>query len=134
MDIVLPFWSIARIKTLTRPNAVNRFMIPHEKYRKIVKNKKRENKQEEEERTNFLKNLDKLFDIGSKDAVEEIRTNRLLKKEAKEEDVSFYLDQQTTRLAHMSDHDKIFEKKATGESFLEERMLSSVTAAAAEVG
>ena len=66
--------------------------------------------------------------------MEEIRTNRLLKKEAKEEDVSFYLDQQTTRLAHMSDHDKIFEEKAAGESFLEERMLSSVTAAAAEVG
>ena len=137
VDVVLPFWSMARIKTLTRPNAVNHFMILHEKYRKIVKNKGRDNKPEEEKRTDFLKDLDKLFDIGSKDAVEEIRTNRLLTKEAKEEDVNFYLDQQTTRLAHMSGHDKVFEKKSREKSFREEReerMLSSVTAAAAEVG
>ena len=94
-------------------------------------------KTREEKRTDFLKDLDKLFDIGSKDAVEEIRTNRLLTKEAKEEDINFYLDQQTTRLAHMSGHDKVFEKKSREKSFREEReerMLSSVTAAAAEVG
>ena len=137
VDVVLPFWNMARIKTLTRPNAVNRFMILHEKYRKIVKNKGRNNKPEEEKRANFLKDLDKLFDIGTKDVVEEIRSNRLLTKETKEEDVNFYLDQQTTRLAHMSGHDKVFEKKSREKSFREEReerMLSSVTAAAAEVG
>lgn len=69
--------------------------------------------------------------------MEEIRSNRLLTKETKEEDVNFYLDQQTTRLAHMSGHDKVFEKKSREKSFREEgeeRMLSSVTAAAAEVG
>ena len=128
---------MARIKTLTRPNAVNRFTILHEKYRKIVKYKERNNKPEEKKRTNLLKDLDNLFDIGSKDDVEDIRTNRPLTKEAKEEDLSFYLDQQTTRLAHMSGHDKMFEKKATEKNFREEReerMLSSVTAAAAEVG
>ena len=137
MDVVLPFWSEARIKTLTRPNAVNRLMILHEKYRKIVKNKERDNKPEEEKRTNFLKNLDKLFDIGSKDAVEEIKTKRMLTKEAKEEEVNFYLDQQTTRLSHMSGHDKVLEKKATEKSFREkreEKMLTSVTATAADVG
>lgn len=75
--------------------------------------------------------------LDKKNAVEDIRTNRLLTKEAKEEDVSFYLDQQTTQLAHMSGHDKVFEKKSREKSFQEEReerMLSSVTAAAAEVG
>ena len=121
VDVVLPFWNMARIKTLTRPNAVNRFMILHEKYRKIVKNKGRNNKPEEEKRANFLKDLDKLFDIGTKDVVEEIRSNRLLTKETKEEDVNFYLDQQTTRLAHMSGHDKVFEKKSIEKSFREER-------------
>ena len=55
VDVVLPFWSMARIKALTRPNAVNHFMILHEKYRKIVKNKGRDTKQEEEKRTDFLK-------------------------------------------------------------------------------
>ena len=137
VDVVLPFWSMARIKTLTRPNAVNHFMILHEKCRKIVKNNGRDNKPEEEKRTDFLKDLHKLFDIGSKDAVEEIRTNRLLTKEAKEKDVIFYLDQQTNRLTHMSGHDKVFEKKSREKSFREEReerMLSSVTATAAEVG
>ena len=72
VNVVLPFWSMAKIRTLTRPNAINRFIIPHEKYRKIVKNKGRDNKPEEEKRTNFLRDLGKLFDIVSKDAVEEI--------------------------------------------------------------
>lgn len=137
VDVILPFWNMARIKTLTRPNAVNRFMILHEKYRKIVKNKGRDNKPEEEKRTDFLKDLDKLFDIGTKDAVNKIKANRLLTNEDKEEDVNFYLDQQTTRQAHMSGHDKVFEKKYTEKNFREERekrLLSSVTAAAAEVG
>ena len=106
-------------------------MIFHEKYRKIVKSKERSNKPEEEKRTNFLMDLDKLFDIGSKDSVEEIRTKGLFTKKPKEEDVSFYLDQQTTRLVHVPGHDKVLEKKATEKSFREERMLSSVTAAAA---
>ena len=78
-----------------------------------------------------------MSDIRSKDAVEEIRTNRLLTKETKEEDVTFYLNQQTARLAHMSGHDKVFEKKEKKrESFQEEReerLLLSVTAAAAKL-
>ena len=69
VGVVLPFWGMAKIETPIRPNAVNHFMILHEKYRKTVNNKGRDNKPEEEKRTNFLKDLDKLFDIGSKDAV-----------------------------------------------------------------
>ena len=48
-----------------------------------------------------MKDLDKLFDIGTKDVVEEIRSNKLLTKETKEEDVNFYLDQQTTGSFHL---------------------------------
>ena len=98
------------------PNAVNRFMILLANYRNIFYNKGRD-KSEEEKRTNFLKDSDKLFDIGSKYAVEEMRTNWMLTKEAKEEDINFYLDQQATRLAHMSGHDKAFEKMSTDKSF-----------------
>lgn len=134
MDVVLPFWSMARIKTLTRQNAVNHFMILHQKYRNIVKNKGRDNKTEEEKRANFLKDLDKLFDIGANDAVEEIRTNRLLTVEAKGQDINFYLDQQTIRLGHMSGHDKVFENKSRQKSFREgrEERMFSVTEAATE--
>ena len=31
LDAILPFWRMARIKTLTGPNAVNSFMILHER-------------------------------------------------------------------------------------------------------
>ena len=61
----------------------------------------------------------------------------LLIKEAKEEDVNIYLDQQTTYLAHMAGHGKVFEKKSTEKSFRGKReaiLLSLVTATAAKVG
>ena len=121
VDVVLPFWNMARIKTLTGPRVLIKFVTLHEKHRKIVKNKGRNSKPEEEKRNEVLNDLDKLFDIGSRDAVEDIRTNRLLSKKAKEEDINFYLDQQTTRLAYMSGYDKVFEKKLKEKSFREER-------------
>ena len=137
LDVILPFWRVARIKTLTRPSAMNRFMILHERHKRIVKNKGRDKKPEKKKRTDCLKDLDKLFYIGAIVVVEEIKTNRLLAKEAEEEDIDFYLDQQTTRQAHMSGHDKVFEKNSKEKGFREireERMLLSVDVAAAEVG
>ena len=49
--------------------------------------------------------------------MEEIRNNGLLAKEAKEEDIDLYLNQQTTRLAHISGHDKAFEKNSKVKRF-----------------
>ena len=55
-------------------------------------------------RNSFVLELDSLFDIGVPDAVDEIRSNRLLSKEKREEDRKFYADQKT-------EHDKIFLEK-----------------------
>ena len=48
VDPILPIWNMPRIKTLIRPNSINRFINLHEKHRKIVKNKGGNNKSEEE--------------------------------------------------------------------------------------
>ena len=37
-------------------------------------------------------------------------------EESKEEDIEFYKDQRTCRIAHMSGHDKVFENKALKKS------------------
>ena len=55
LDVILPFWRMARIKTLARPNVANRFMILYVRYNRIVKTKGKDNKPEKEKRTDFLK-------------------------------------------------------------------------------
>ena len=72
-----------RIKALTRPNAANRFMILHEQYIRIIKNNGRDNKPENEKRTDLLKDIDKLFDICGKDSVEEMRDQQAAHKGGK---------------------------------------------------
>lgn len=92
IDAIFPFYSMARIKTLTRSNAVNHFMIFHEEYRKIIKNKVRNNKPEERKRTEFLK--DKLFKYLTnwlKDVVGYVRINNLLTKDTEEGDINSLL-------------------------------------------
>ena len=59
-------------------------------------------------RTEFVDQLDRLWDIGAEDAVEVIQQNKLLTPEKKEEDISFYRDQQNQRLGRMSGMDKIY--------------------------
>ena len=42
--------------------------------------------------------MDKMYDCAAADAEKVLRKSRLLEKEDKEEDISFLLDQRTTRL------------------------------------
>ena len=44
-----------------------------------------------ERRDKFGENLDKLWDIGVSDAIEQIRKNRLLSSADKTEDIAFYM-------------------------------------------
>ena len=110
VDTEVTFWKMARIKTMTRPNAVITFMKIVNKHMKLLKNKGRKS-DAGDQRKAFQSDLDKLFDLGAKDVIEYIQNNRLLKEESKKEDIAFYNDQRTTRVAHMSGHDKIFEGK-----------------------
>jgi len=115
IDAGMPFWHMARIKTMTRQNAMLHFMSLKDKHRKLAKNKGREG-DPGGRRKEFELELDKLFDIGSPDAILEIKKNRLLSKEKIEEDIRFYRDQQTERLGCMSGHDKVFESKSCRQS------------------
>ena len=110
IDVVLTFWNMARIKTSTRHYAMGKFKKMIEKHRNLAKSKDRK-EDTNGLRKKFEKELDSLFDIGAEDAIEEIKTNRLLDEESKKEDIAFYEDQRTVRQAHMSGHDKIFKTK-----------------------
>lgn len=120
IDAILPFWHMARIKTMQRRSAMLLFMKLHDKHRNLMKNRSRLC-DPGGKRDAFVLELDNLFDIGAADAIDEIRTNRLLSSEKKEEDIQFYRDQQTDRKGHMSGHDKIFEAGATRQLQRQER-------------
>ena len=60
----------------------------------------------------FISELAKLWDIGAKDAVGNIRENRLLTVSDKEEDIAFYAEQQGMREAVLSGKDKIFLRRS----------------------
>ena len=52
-----------------------------------------------------------MYDCAAADAEKVLRKSRLLEKEDKEEDISFLLDQRTTRLQYIGQRDKSFGKK-----------------------
>jgi hypothetical protein len=121
VDVIIPFWQMARIKTMTRQNAMFLFMKLHDKQRALMKNKGRQS-DPGGKRGAFVLELDTLFDIGASDAIQEIRNNRLLTKEKKDEDIRFYTDQRTERKGHMNGHDKIFEIRALQQTLRNERL------------
>ena len=125
IDDVLVFWQMARIKTITRQNAATKFMKIVATHRNLSRHKARV-EDPNGLRKKFEDELDKLFDIGSNDAVEEIKKNRLLSDEAKSEDIAFYLDQQTNRQAHMSRHDKVFKTKAMKKELRDSKLEKNV--------
>ncbi|KAG0714021.1 hypothetical protein GWK47_014949 [Chionoecetes opilio] len=105
VEAIIPFWQMARIKTMTKYNAAQHFMTLHKKHRDLARNKGRTG-DPGGKRSAFVLELDSLFDIGASDAIQEIERNRLLSREKKDKDIRFYQDQKTERKAHMSGHDK----------------------------
>ena len=120
IDAVTVFWNMARIKTMKRENAMLKFITLVESHRNLCKHKNRK-EDPHDLRKKFEVKLDSLFDIGAPDAEEEIMKNRLLSSETKKEDIAFYRDQQTLRIANMSGHDKIFESKAVDKIVREQK-------------
>ncbi|KAG0706298.1 hypothetical protein GWK47_024335 [Chionoecetes opilio] len=110
-EAIIPFWQMARIKTMTKYNAAQHFMTLHKKHRDLARNKGRTG-DPGGKRSAFVLELDSLFDIGASDAIQEIERNRLLSREKKDKDIRLYQDQKTERKAHMSGHDKIFESRS----------------------
>lgn len=110
VENVLSFWNMARIPTKLPRNCVRKLSKLWNEWRAIDKGKRR-SKDPAGTRERFQSKLDKLWDIGADDAIEQIMSNRLLDKRDQEEDVQFYLDQQTARVATMSGNDKKFEER-----------------------
>ena len=48
-------------------------------------------------RQKFRENLDKLWNIGASDAIEQIQKNRLMSSADKVDDIAFYMDQGSAR-------------------------------------
>ena len=104
---VMTFWNMARIKTMYEHNCVKKLEKLWEEWRGLQKSKKAAAKKVED----FKKRMDQLWDIGAPDAVEVIRSSRLLPAASKEEDIAFYADQKGPRKGSMSGNDKIFAAK-----------------------
>ena len=64
-----------------------------------------------ERRDKFGENLDKLWDIGVSDAIEQIRKSRLLSSADKTEDIAFYMGQGSARNGSIRGSDMIFAEK-----------------------
>ena len=110
VEAIIPFWQMARIKTMTKYNAAQHFMTLHKKHRDLARNKGRTG-DPGGKRSAFVLELDSLFDTGASYAIHDIESNRVLSREKRDENMRLYQDQKTDRKAHMSGHDKIFESR-----------------------
>ena len=78
-----------------------------------------ENKKREE----FVNNLDQLFDIAHKDAIQILQTDRLRTAEAKQADVNFYIDQKGPRVGYMTVLDSVHKEAVEGKKRREDSVL-----------
>ncbi|KAG0721833.1 hypothetical protein GWK47_045634 [Chionoecetes opilio] len=65
VEAIIPFWQMARIKTMTKYNAAQHFMTLHKKHRDLARNKGRTG-DPGGKRSAFVLELDSLFDIGAR--------------------------------------------------------------------
>ena len=119
---VLEIWEKAQIKTQSVFRCCARLEDVFSEWRRLNKNTHRGSS---EQIKKFEEDLDKLWDIGSADVIDVIRTNRLLSEEKKEEDVEFYRDQQGARLAVMTAKDNVFAEKAKAKVLRKDKELAA---------
>ena len=110
VDNVLCFWAMARIPAMLPRNCVRKLEALWHEWSELSKSKGR-GKDANDRREQFSARMDKLWDIGAKNAIDEIMSSRLLGEKEKEEDVTFYLDQRADRIGTMSGNDKNFAER-----------------------
>ena len=98
LEEVYRYWKMANIPVQVHFYVKKRLLQIHNDYSKLSINKKRDTDTEKKKRENFQEDLDKLFDIASSDAEEEIGKDRHLEKESRCEDLIFLEDQRGDRL------------------------------------
>ena len=98
---------MAGIKTITKTIVLCGYKKKYKEWFDLTKSKSRI-RDVGGKRALFISEFDKLWDIGTKNAVATICENRLLTVSDKEEDIAFYADQQGMREAVMAGKDNIF--------------------------
>ena len=111
IDGTFSFWAMARIKTISHNNAEEKLIKLWKKYRNICKRTNSTPEKLSSRQSDFHNELNELFDVAARDAIEEIKNNRLLNDNTKKEDIEFLKDQRTDRKMKMSGHDKIYAEK-----------------------
>ena len=109
VDQVLPFWKMAGVETITNRSAEERLKKDFNTWISLCKSKNRTS-DPRDKRKIFRNSLEKLWDIGSPNAIQIILQNRLLSSDKKNEDIDFYEDQRGERKALMSGMDKVFQR------------------------
>ena len=109
VDDVMTVWKMARIATMQKSHVVRSLQNLHERWRDLKKNPKQES-DPKGKRRKFTDDLDKLWDIGSRDAITTIKNDIYLSHERKLEDIAFYEDQRQSRQSIMLGRDKILAK------------------------
>ena len=117
-------WGMAGIKTMSRRGLDNKLLKLLVQYQAVMKDSTSSMKAETvmKKREEWTVTVDKLFDCAAADAEEVLRKSRLLGQGDKEEDINFLLDQRTTRLQHIGERDKTFDKKKVEKDNREERL------------
>ena len=116
-------WGMAGIKTMSRRGLDNKLLKLLVQYQAVMKDSTSSMKAETvmKKREEWTVTVDKLFDCAAADAEEVLRKSRLLGQGDKEEDIKFLLDQRNTRLQHIGERDKTFDKKKVEKDNREER-------------
>ena len=111
VDQVLPFWKMTGVKTITNRSAEERLKKDFNTRINLCKSKNRTSDPGPGDKREIFKNSkEKLWDVGSPNAMQTILRNRLLSSDKKNEDILFYEDQRGERKAFVSGTDKVFQR------------------------
>ena len=110
---VKKLWNMAGVRTATKKNMKKQILALLSDYQAVMKDSQveRATGTAELRRQVWVEDSLKLFDCASPLAEEELRRNRLLENEDKQEDLAFLYDQRSLRLQFIGQKDKVFAGK-----------------------
>ena len=107
--LTIQYWNMANITTVELRTMKVKVTKLLGVYERLVKNKTMVNPAQVKMREDFVENMEKLFDIASPKAEQEMVKNRLLGNNDKEEDLKFLEDQRGERAGSIGVRDQQFD-------------------------
>ena len=107
--LTIQYWNMANITTVELRTMKVKMTKMLGVYERLVKNKTMVNPAQVKMREDFVENMEKLFDIASPKAEQEMVKNRLLGNNDKEEDLKFLEDQRGERAGSIGVRDQQFD-------------------------